>query len=81
MGGYNSAAPYDFYDHFNQIGVGGGNTIRLFGGGSSTSYGIYTIYQDSLAVSNNDIGGGAGGHINKLWYDAFHVHKLKRDCL
>lgn len=61
MGGYNSAAPYDFYDHFNQIGVGGGNTIRLFGGGSSTSYGIYTIYQDSLAVSNNDIGGGAGG--------------------
>ena len=61
MNGYSDATPYAFYDHYNQIGVLGGNTIRWFGGSTTTSYGIYTIYQDSLAVSNNSIGGGSGG--------------------
>ncbi|MCX6162110.1 MAG: right-handed parallel beta-helix repeat-containing protein, partial [Ignavibacteriae bacterium] len=61
MGGYADAVvPYDYYDHFNQIGVQGGNTIRYFGGGAVTTYGIYTIYQDSLAVNNNNIAGGSG---------------------
>lgn len=61
VGGYNDGtSPYAYYDHFNQIGVQGGNTIRNFGGGSATTYGIYSIYQDSLSISNNNIGGGAG---------------------
>ncbi len=60
VAGYNDASPYAFYDHFNQIGKEGGNTIRNFGGGSSTTYGIYSIYQDSLDISNNNVGGGTG---------------------
>lgn len=60
VAGYNDASPYAFYDHFNQIGKQGGNTIRNFGGGSATTYGIYSIYQDSLDISNNNIGGGTG---------------------
>jgi len=60
MGGYADAtAPYDFYDNGNDIGSLGGNTIRWFGGSSTTTYGIYTIYQDSLLVNNNNIGGGS----------------------
>lgn len=61
VGGFaDGSLPYAFYDHFNQIGVQGGNTIRNFGGSSVTTYGIYSIYQDSLSISNNDIGGGTG---------------------
>jgi hypothetical protein len=61
VGGYADAtSPYAFYDHYNQIGMAGGNTIRNFGGSSVATYGIYTLYQDSLAVNNNDIGGGTG---------------------
>lgn len=60
VAGFADATPYAFYDHFNEIGVQGGNIIRNFGGSSVTTYGIYTIYQDSLNVSNNDIGGGSG---------------------
>ena len=61
VAGYSDGlSPYSFYDHFNEIGVMGGNTIRDFGGSSVTTYGIYTIYQDSLAVNNNNIGGGTG---------------------
>ena len=59
-GGYADASPYDFYDHYNQIGYETGNTIGNFGGSSSTAYGIYAIYQDSLAVNNNNISGGTG---------------------
>lgn len=60
VAGYSASTPYDLYDHFNQIGVQGGNTIRNFGGSSASVYGIYTIYQDSLSVNNNDIAGGTG---------------------
>ncbi|MCX6165093.1 MAG: hypothetical protein NTU73_09610, partial [Ignavibacteriae bacterium] len=61
VGGYADAtSPYAYYDHYNQIGMAGGNTIRNFGGSSVATYGIYTLYQDSLAVNNNDIGGGTG---------------------
>jgi hypothetical protein len=60
VAGFADASPYPFYDHYNQIGMETGNTIRDFGGGSATTYGIYAIYQDSMAVNNNDIGGGSG---------------------
>ncbi|MCX6165370.1 MAG: right-handed parallel beta-helix repeat-containing protein [Ignavibacteriae bacterium] len=60
ISGYSATSPYDLYDQFNEIGVEGGNTIRNFGGGAVNTYGIYTIYQDSLKVNNNNIGGGAG---------------------
>jgi len=60
MGGYADAtSPYDFYDNGNDIGSQGGNTIRWFGGSTVTTYGIYTIYQDSLLINNNNIGGGS----------------------
>ncbi|MCX6166278.1 MAG: hypothetical protein NTU73_15695 [Ignavibacteriae bacterium] len=59
--GYADAtSPYAYYDHFNEVGVQGGNIIRNFGGGAVTTYGVYTIYQDSLFVNNNNIGGGTG---------------------
>ncbi|MCX6164918.1 MAG: right-handed parallel beta-helix repeat-containing protein, partial [Ignavibacteriae bacterium] len=60
IGGFADVAPYVYYDNGNDIGSLGGNTIRNFGGGSATTYGIYTMYQDSLAVSNNNVGGGTG---------------------
>ena len=61
MAGYaDGTSPYQYYDHFNEIGVSGGNTIRYFGGSSVATYGIYTTYQDSINVSNNNIAGGTG---------------------
>ncbi len=60
IAGYSAATPFDLYDHYNQVGYEVGNIIRSFGGGASTTYGIYTIYQDSLAICNNDIAGGTG---------------------
>lgn len=60
LAGYSDVTPFAFYDHFNQIGVQGGNIIRYFGGSSVATYGIYTIYQDSLDISNNNISGGTG---------------------
>ena len=58
--GFADATPYVFYDNGNDVGSLGGNTVRNFGGGATTTYGIYTTYQDSLAVSNNNVGGGTG---------------------
>jgi len=60
VAGYNDVTPFLYYDHYNQIGYEVGNTIRLFGGSSAAAYGIYTIYQDSLGICNNDIAGGTG---------------------
>jgi len=61
VSGYaDGTTPYAFYDHFNQIGVLGGNIIRNFGGGTVSPSGINTRYQDSLMVHNNDVGGGTG---------------------
>lgn len=51
---------YSEYDHFVEVGVGNPNTITNFGGGGSTAYAIYAIYQDSLKIASNVINGGAG---------------------
>lgn len=60
IAGFAAVTPFDLYDHYNQVGYETGNIIRSFGGGAVTTYGIYTIYQDSLAICNNDIAGGTG---------------------
>jgi len=61
IGGYaDGTSPYDYYDNGNDIGSLGGNTIRYFGGSSVATYGIYTLYQDSLFCGNNNIAGGSG---------------------
>ncbi len=54
--GYNhTTAPYNFYDHYNEIGaVGNGNNISNFGG-SSTHWGVYVTYNDSVKVMYNNI--------------------------
>ncbi len=58
--GYAASAPYTLYDSNNEIGVDGANAITNYGGGASTSYGIYSIYQTVLKVANNLISGGTG---------------------
>lgn len=58
--GFLAASPYDFYDHFVEVGVDGANSVTSYGGGSATAYGIYAIYQDSLKLSGNTINGGSG---------------------
>ncbi len=58
--GYASATPYDLYDQNIEVGVTAGNTITDFGGGASTAYAIYGIYQNNIKVNNNIINGGAG---------------------
>ncbi len=58
--GFLDSAPYDFYDHNIEVGVDGANSITNYGGGGSTAYGFYAIYQDDLKVANNIINSGAG---------------------
>ncbi|MBK8923827.1 MAG: HYR domain-containing protein [Saprospirales bacterium] len=58
--GYAAAAPYDFYDQNIEVGDDGGNMITNFGGGASTVYVIYTIYQNNCKLNNNTITGGDG---------------------
>jgi hypothetical protein len=58
--GYNANAPYNLYDQNNIVGSQGGNTINGFGGGTSTAYGIYCIYQNNLTIEYNTLNGGSG---------------------
>lgn len=56
INGYNhTSSPYRYYDHYNEIGVEGGNKVNNVGNSTSLgdSYGIYARYQDSLKVYNN----------------------------
>ena len=55
-----ASSPYDFYDQNIEIGVDGGNSITDFGGGGSSCYVIYAIYQNNLKIANNTINGGTG---------------------
>ena len=55
--GISTAAVYDMN---NEIGVGGANTVTNFGGTSTTTYGIYSIYQNNFKIANNIITGGTG---------------------
>lgn len=61
--GYNHTAfPYNFYDHKITIGApGAGNVIHNFGGDASRSEAVYTIYSDSVLISNNNISNTAEG--------------------
>lgn len=61
LNGFNAASPYTLYDQNNDVGIGGGNTINVFGGGASTAYGIYAIYQNNLEIENNNVTGGSHG--------------------
>lgn len=47
LNGYsNATTPFTLYDQNNEIGVGGGNIITDYGGGSYNSYGILGAYQN-----------------------------------
>ncbi|MBN8568002.1 MAG: T9SS type A sorting domain-containing protein [Ignavibacteria bacterium] len=62
--GYASATPYDLYDQNNIVS---GNTITNYGGGASTAYGTYAIYQNNISVANNNITSAASGHTTTLY--------------
>ena len=61
--GYNHAAPYDFMDQNAVIGTqNAGNTIRNFGGNSTTTtFGVHLYYQTSPNISYNTIDNAGGG--------------------
>jgi hypothetical protein len=62
--GYNAATPYDLYDQNNMVS---GNTITNYGGGASTAYGAYAIYQNNISVANNNITSSPSGHTTTLY--------------
>lgn len=66
-GGINVTGSSEGFDQNIEIGVDGGNTITDFGGGATTTYGIYTIYQDALKIANNRITSAASGHTTTLY--------------
>lgn len=53
-------APYAFYDQNNEVGKDGGNTFTSLGGGSSTAYCFYSLYQNNLRLANNSFLGTVG---------------------
>ncbi|MFZ1369181.1 MAG: hypothetical protein WAR78_02300, partial [Ferruginibacter sp.] len=59
--GYAAATPFDFYDQNINVGVDSGNIISNYGGGTTTTYGIYCIYQNNLVIANNNINNTANG--------------------
>ncbi|NLJ07424.1 MAG: hypothetical protein GX437_07130 [Sphingobacteriales bacterium] len=65
--GYSASSPYSLYDQNNEIGVDGGNVLLNYGGGSSTAYGIYAIYQNNLKIANNNISNGTIGTTTTLY--------------
>ncbi|MBI5473305.1 MAG: T9SS type A sorting domain-containing protein [Ignavibacteriae bacterium] len=59
--GYAASSPYDFYDQNIEVGAeANGNSITNYGGGASTPYGIYAIYQNNLKIGGNTVNGGSG---------------------
>lgn len=63
--GYASAAPYDFYDQGNQVGVDGVSTRRNqvtnYGGAATTANGVFATNQNGLKIFRTyvNIAGGA----------------------
>lgn len=63
MRGWSTATYYDL--NITVGAIGAGNTIQNFAGNSaSTSYGVYSIYQNALNVGYNTINNTAGGGAN-----------------
>ncbi len=61
VSGYTSApSPYILYDHNNEIGQYGKNTILNFGGANTDTYGIYITAQDQIKIMNDSIVSGTG---------------------
>jgi len=61
IAGYNDpASPYNYYDQNNSVGLGGGNSISNYGGGTTSAYGIYADSQNGLIIANNTITAGTG---------------------
>ncbi len=60
--GFNSAAPYDLYDQYNEIGTvsGGRSQVLNFGGSTISAYGIYGIYQNNMKIFNTNINSTGG---------------------
>jgi len=60
--GFNSVAPYDLYDQFNEIGTesGGRSQVLNFGGSTLSAYGIYGIYQNGMKIFNTNINSTGG---------------------
>lgn len=62
INGFNDpTVPHVFFDQNNEIGKDGGNAISDFGGGTTTIYGFYSIYQNNLKVANNSFTGTITG--------------------
>lgn len=55
------------FDQNIEIGVDSGNVITNFGGGATTAYGIYTIYQNNIKIGKNIITSAASGHTSTLY--------------
>ncbi len=55
------AAPYDFYDQNNELGVEGTNVVNGLGnsGGTTACYGLYCYYQNNIKIANNNFTGTA----------------------
>jgi len=62
--GYGAAAPYDFYDQGNQIGVDGVSTRRSqvtnFGGAATTANGVFAANQNGLKIFKTYINSNGG---------------------
>ncbi len=62
--GFAATTPFDLYDHNYNIGTTTGNTLTNIGSNTSvntsTQYGIYAIYLDSLRINNNTINVNTG---------------------
>jgi hypothetical protein len=60
LNGYTASSPYTLYDHNNEIGQFGKNSILNFGGSNIAAYGIYAISQDLVKIMNDSIISGSG---------------------
>lgn len=64
LSGFASAAPFDFYDQRNEIGVDGISSnpsqVLNFGGAAVNANGIIITHQNFIKIFNTTINGGAG---------------------
>ncbi|NVO21152.1 MAG: hypothetical protein HXX13_15725 [Bacteroidetes bacterium] len=60
LNGFSSSAPYTFFDHSNEIGQFGKNSVLNFGGSNVAAYGIYVASQDQVKIMNDSVVSGAG---------------------
>mgnify|MGYP003536439611 CR=1 FL=1 len=67
IAGYAASTPFTLYDQNNEVGVGGGNTITNFGGGTVSARAIYGIYQNGLKIIGNNINSSVVGSTTTVY--------------